>query len=73
MKKMNFRRGTNAQAQWVNVDVRITACRDSKDDKFLEVAVTGHATHIVTGDEDLLALNPFLGIQIVSPQVLLKP
>jgi predicted nucleic acid-binding protein len=53
--------------------VRITACRDSKDDKFLEVAVTGHATHIVTGDEDLLALNPFLGIQIVSPKVLLKP
>ena len=73
MKKMNFRRGTNAQAQWVNVDVRITAFRDSKDDKFLAVAVTGHATHIVTGDEDLLALNPFQGIQIVSPQVLLKP
>ena len=73
MKKMNFRRGTNAQAQWVNVDVRITACRDSKDDEFLEVAVTGHATHIVTGDEDLLALNPFQGIQIVSPQALLKP
>jgi uncharacterized protein len=60
------------EAQWVNVDVRITACRDSKDDKFLELAVSGHATHIVTGDSDLLALNPFQGVQIVPPQAFLK-
>ena len=53
------------EAQWVDVDVRVTACRDSKDDKFLELAISGHATHIVTGDSDLLALNPFQGIQII--------
>lgn len=60
------------EAEWVEADVRITACRDSKDDKFLELAVSGHATYIVTGDSDLLALNPFQGIQIVRPQELLK-
>jgi putative PIN family toxin of toxin-antitoxin system len=60
------------EAQWVNVDVRITACRDSRDDKFLELAVSGHATHMVTGDSDLLALNPFQRIQIVTPQAILK-
>ena len=60
------------ESQWVDVDVRITACRDSKDDKFLELAVSGHATHIVTGDSDLLALNPFQGIQVVPPQEFLK-
>jgi putative PIN family toxin of toxin-antitoxin system len=59
------------EAQWVDVNVRITACRDSKDDKFLELAVSGHATHIVTGDSDLLALHPFQGIQIVPPQAIL--
>lgn len=59
-------------AQWVDVDVRIAACRDAKDNKFLELAVSGQATHIVTVDSDLLALNPFQGIRIISPGELLK-
>ncbi|MGD0939364.1 MAG: putative toxin-antitoxin system toxin component, PIN family [Terracidiphilus sp.] len=45
----------------------IRACRDPKDDKFLEVAVHGRAELIVTGDEDLLVLNPFRGIAILTP------
>jgi putative PIN family toxin of toxin-antitoxin system len=60
------------EAEWVDVDVRITVCRDAKDDKFLELAVSGHATHIVSGDSDLLALNPFQGILILPPQAFLK-
>ena len=60
------------EAQWVDVNVRITACRDPKDDKFLELAISGDATHIVTGDSDLLALHPFQGIQIVPPQAILN-
>jgi predicted nucleic acid-binding protein len=45
----------------------IRACRDPRDDKFLEVAVNGRADAIVTGDQDLLVLNPFQGIPILSP------
>jgi putative PIN family toxin of toxin-antitoxin system len=45
----------------------IHACRDPKDDKFLEVAVHGRADAIVTGDSDLLDLNPFRGIAILTP------
>lgn len=45
----------------------IRACRDPKDDKFLELAFNGMADLIVTGDKDLLTLNPFEGIRIVSP------
>jgi putative PIN family toxin of toxin-antitoxin system len=60
------------ETQWVNVEVRIAACRDAKDDKFLELAVSGHATHIITGDADLLALNPFQKIQIIAPQEFLR-
>jgi uncharacterized protein len=59
------------EAEWVEVNVRITACRDAKDDKFLELAVSGHATHIISGDADLLALNPFQGILIIPPHGLL--
>jgi hypothetical protein len=45
---------------------------DPKDNKFLELAVSGRATHVVTGDSDLLALNPFQGIQILSPHSFLQ-
>lgn len=46
---------------------RIAACRDPTDDKFLELAVNGNAAVIVSGDADLLALNPFRTIPIVPP------
>ena len=45
----------------------IKACRDPRDDKFLEAAVNGRADVIITGDKDLLALHPFLGIAILTP------
>lgn len=60
------------EAEWIEVDVQIAACRDPKDDKFLSLAVSGHATHIVTGDADLLVLHPFQGIQILSPGVFIE-
>ncbi len=52
----------------VEIIETISEARDAKDDKFLELAVSGHATCIVTGDEDLLVLNPFRGIPIVTPR-----
>jgi putative PIN family toxin of toxin-antitoxin system len=51
---------------------RITACRDPKDDKFLEVAVAGKADVIVSGDKDLLVLHPYAGIPIVPPNAFLR-
>ena len=58
--------GFLADAEETRVTVRINACRDPKDNKFLEAAVSGNAAVIVTGDADLLALNPFEGIRILS-------
>jgi len=58
-----------AAAELVTITERITACRDPKDDKFLELAISGHADLIVSGDADLLALNPFQGIPIVTPAI----
>lgn len=68
----SFLAALTREARWVEVDLRITACRDPKDDKFLELAVSGGATHIITGDSDLLALNPFQGIQILPPHSFLE-
>ena len=55
------------EAELVEISQSITACRDPKDDKFLELAVSGQATHIVSGDNDLLTLHPFRGIPILTP------
>jgi hypothetical protein len=41
-------------------------CRDPDDDKFLELALASDARAIVTGDEDLLVLDPWRGIRIVK-------
>jgi putative PIN family toxin of toxin-antitoxin system len=46
---------------------QITACRDPRDNKFLEIAIAGKADVIVSGDEDLLVLHPFRNIPIVTP------
>jgi putative PIN family toxin of toxin-antitoxin system len=51
----------------IYIPAPIRACRDPRDDKFVEVAVHGRAHAIVTGDADLLALHPFRGIQILTP------
>jgi len=58
-----------ASAERVQITERIVACRDPKDDKFLELAATGRADVIVSGDADLLALGPFRGILIVDPAI----
>ena len=55
-----------AAAELVAIAERIAACRDPTDDKFLELAVNGHAD-LRHRDRDLLALNPFRQIPIVTP------
>jgi predicted nucleic acid-binding protein len=42
-------------------------CRDPNDDMVLECAVAAGAQCVVSGDKDLLVLNPYNGIRIVSP------
>ena len=56
-------------AMIVEVTEVVIDCRDSKDNKFLELAVSGGAKCIISGDADLLVLDPFRGIPIVKPQV----
>jgi putative PIN family toxin of toxin-antitoxin system len=52
----------------IAITIRIQACRDPADDKFLSLAISGEADCIVTGDEDLLSLNPFQGVAIMTPR-----
>ena len=61
-----------AESEWVYPDREVVACRDPKDDKFLSLAVSGRATHLVTGDADLLALDPFEAVRLVTPRRFLE-
>jgi uncharacterized protein len=60
------------EATLVEITKRVKECRDPKDDKFLELAVNGEATLIVSGDKDLQVLNPFRKISILSPREFLE-
>jgi putative PIN family toxin of toxin-antitoxin system len=61
-----------ARAELVAIVERIAACRDPTDDKFLELAVNGRANLIVSGDGDLLALDPFRNIPIITPAAFIR-
>ena len=64
--RMEFLRAFSEGAHQVEIHTRISACRDPKDNIYLDVAVNGGATHLITGDNDLLVLNPFQGITILK-------
>ena len=49
----------------------ISDCRDPKDNRFLALALDSESHRIISGDADLLALNPWRRIEIVSPGVFL--
>lgn len=46
---------------------RVTDCRDTKDDKYLELALAAGAEVLVSGDDDLLVLHPWRGVRILRP------
>lgn len=60
------------ESDLIEITETVQVCRDPKDDQVLELAVNGNATYIVTGDTDLLVLNPFRDVEIVTPAEFLK-
>jgi putative PIN family toxin of toxin-antitoxin system len=59
-------------AEFVPIIQIVRECRDAGDDKFLEVALNGRADVIITGDADLLTLQHWRDIAILSPAKFLK-
>jgi putative PIN family toxin of toxin-antitoxin system len=56
-----------AGARRVEPSVRITECRDAKDNKYLELALAAEAHAVISSDADLLVLHPWRGIPMLSP------
>ena len=55
------------EATVVEITEEIGVCRDPKDNKFLELAISGGASCLITGDQDLLVLHPFREILVLTP------
>jgi uncharacterized protein len=64
--RLIFLEALKRTAIFIEPNETITDCRDPKDNKFLELAVASDAQFIVTGDDDLLVLNPYRGITILK-------
>ena len=65
-KRMSVIREFQARAALIEVGILITASRDPKDNKFLELAISANSSCIITGDNDLLMLHPFRSIPILN-------
>lgn len=66
-ERQEFLRLLTRLVEWIPIVYRIQACRDPKDDKFLELAINGRADVVVTGDDDLLVLHPHRDVPILTP------
>jgi uncharacterized protein len=71
-KRKRFLAVLAKEAELIEITEEIADCRDPNDNKFLELAVCGNADCIISGDKDLLELNPFRGIAILKPDEFLK-
>ena len=45
---------------------QVTGCRDASDNQWLACALDGNTDYLVSRDKDLLVLEEFLGIKIVT-------
>ena len=58
-----------SEAEELNVN---PPCRDPKDNKFLALVQVCEADALISSDDDLLVLNPWQGIPILTPAQFLK-
>ena len=55
---------------WLLIEIlnQVQLCRDPKDDKFIDLALNGEASHLITGDNDLLVLQSIQNISVINPR-----
>ena len=58
----------NSHGELVKVKSKIKLSRDLKDDFLLSLAIDGKATHLITGDKDLLILKKVKKTEILTIQ-----
>lgn len=54
------------EAEFIEVTSSIKLCRDPKDNFLLSLANDGQATHLLTGDKDLIEIKEFSKTKIIT-------
>ena len=65
--RLDFLLAIKNKSLFVDILHETKICSDLYNNKFLELAVSGMAQYIITGDNDLLILNTYQGIPIITP------
>lgn len=60
------------KADFIKVKSSVVLCRDSKDNFLLSLAIDGRASHLITGDKDLLIIEEYERTTILSMADYLK-
>ena len=55
----------------IHASSNIHVCRDPDDDKFISCALDGKCLYIVSGDDDLLSIGSYEGIEILTVRAFL--
>ncbi len=69
--RSNFILSIARASEFMDVTACVNDCSDPKDNKFLELVISAHATIIVSGDSHLQSMHPYRDIAIFNPQGLL--
>jgi putative PIN family toxin of toxin-antitoxin system len=64
-RRLRFIASLVNRAEYVDINETLEICRDPKDNSLLELAASGQPSHLITGDQDLLVLNPFTSLQAI--------
>ena len=62
----NLLANINDKAEFIKIKSIINVCRDPKDNFLLSIAKDGKASHLVTGDRDLLVLKKIGKTEIIT-------
>ena len=72
--RRNLLHDLDASALWVDVTTALEALtwsRDRTDDVFIRTALAGNVTRLLTGDQDLLILQPLGDLHLLTPRAAL--
>jgi putative PIN family toxin of toxin-antitoxin system len=73
-RRRHLLQDVTGSAYWVEPSDTITQhtySRDPKDDAFIHVALATNAIRLISGDDDLLCLNPLDDLRILTPRAAL--
>ncbi len=62
----------NKFSEVIKVKHKVDACRDKKDNFLLELARSGNANFLITGDKDLLSMKEFYGTKMITMNEFLR-